>query len=86
MTANFEVENIKCSGCINRITNSLKSIEGVDSVLISLENETIQIMGTFSRDKIIVKLNELGYPEKGNNSVVKKAKSYINCAIGKINE
>ena len=36
--------------------------------------------------EIIEKLNELGYPEKGNNSIVKKAKSYMNCVVGRINE
>lgn len=86
MTANFEVENMKCNGCTNRIKASLQTIKGVEQVSIDLELETISVHGTYNRDEIIEKLNELGYPEKGNNSIVKKAKSYMNCVVGRINE
>jgi len=86
MIANFEVENMKCNGCTNRILTSLQTIKGVEQVSINLELATISVEGTLDRDEIIAKLNELGYPEKGNNSIVKKAKSYMNCVVGKINE
>ena len=86
MKSDFEVENIKCSGCMNRIKTSLLTIDGVEAVAINLELEMISVEGTFDRERIIAKLNELGYPEKGNNSIVKKAKSYVNCVVGRINE
>lgn len=86
MKSNFEVENIKCNGCINRIKTSLLTIEGVETVAINLELEMLSVEGAFDREKVIAKLNELGYPEKGNNSIVKKAKSYVNCVVGRINE
>ena len=86
MKSNFEVENIKCNGCINRIKTSLLTIEGVETVVINLELEMLSVEGAFDREKVIAKLNELGYPEKGNNSIVKKAKSYVNCVVGRINE
>ena len=86
MKSNFEVENIKCNGCINRIKTSLLTIEGVETVVINLELEMLSVEGVFDREKVIAKLNELGYPEKGNNSIVKKAKSYVNCVVGRINE
>ena len=86
MKSDFEVENIKCNGCTNRIKSSLINIDGVEAVTISLELEKITVEGTFDREKIIGKLNELGYPEKGNNSAVKKAKSYLNSVVGRLNE
>ena len=86
MKSDFEVENIKCNGCINRIKTSLLTIEGVETVARSLELEMWSVEGVFDREKVIAKLNELGYPEKGNNSIVKKAKSYVNCVVGRINE
>ena len=86
MKSDFEVENIKCNGCINRIKTSLLTIEGVETVAINLELEMLSVEGVFDREKVIAKLNELGYPEKGNNSIVKKAKSYVNCVVGRINE
>jgi len=36
------------------------------------------------RGKLIEKLAILGYPEKGNNSLLYKAKSLISCAAGKM--
>jgi hypothetical protein len=36
------------------------------------------------REIYIKKLDSMGYPEKGNNTFVKEAKSYVSCAIGKV--
>lgn len=80
----FKVENIKCGGCMNSIKTALMKLENVEEVTIDKEIDTIFVKGTIARETIIFKLNELGYPEKGNNSFTKKAKSYVNCAIGKM--
>lgn len=82
----FEVENIKCGGCVNSIKTALLKLEGVDDVVVDKDIDTITLKGTVVRDTILKKLNALGYPEKGNNTVAKKAKSYISCAVGRMNE
>ena len=79
----FVVENIKCSGCENTIKKALKKIPHVEDVLITLETATIKITGTADRELIVNRLHDLGYPQKGENSFVSKAKSYLSCAIGK---
>ncbi len=84
MTHIIEVENIKCSGCMNSIKNALTKIEGVSSVFIDLKTETIEVESTTEKDKLVTILSDLGYPEKGNNTLFKKAKSYVSCAIGKM--
>lgn len=86
MIHQVEVENIKCGGCMNSIKTALLKIEGVEKVEIILESETIFVTGITDLGQITSKLNELGYPEKGSNSVLRKAKSYLNCALGKLNE
>jgi copper chaperone CopZ len=86
MNVFIEVENIKCGGCMNSIKSNLLKIEEVDNVEINIENNTILVTGLVQKSTIFSKLNELGYPEKGSYSVLKKAKSYVNCAIGKLNE
>ena len=78
------VENIKCGGCMNSIQTALLKLYNVEKVTIDKETETITITGDIEKSVVINKLNELGYPEKGDNSLVKKAKSYVNCAIGKM--
>jgi len=79
------VENIKCGGCMHSIQSALLKLDNVEKVVINKETETINITGDIEKAKLISKLNELGYSEKGNNSILKIAKSYVNCAIGKIN-
>lgn len=86
MEQQFEVENIKCGGCMNSIKTALLKIEGVEKVVINKETDTIVVSGKAEREIIVDKLNDLGYPEKGNNTLVRKAKSYVNCAIGRMTE
>ncbi len=80
----IEVENIKCGGCMNSIKNALTKIEGVSEVSIDKETETIEVESTTEREKLVKILSDLGYPEKGNNTLLKKAKSYVSCAVGKM--
>jgi copper chaperone len=82
----FEVENIKCGGCMNSIKTALLKIDNVEEVTIDKEIDTIVVKGTAERETIVAKLNELGYPEKGDNTFLRQAKSYVNCAIGRMSE
>lgn len=88
-TSNVIVENLKCGGCANTITNRLQSLMGVFSVEVDKENSAIKIEhnNSISRKEIIVQLERLGYPEENtDNSIVLKAKSYVSCAIGRMSD
>lgn len=82
----IKVENIKCNGCMTSIKNSLAKLEGIDEVTIAPDLETIIIKekSTIDRASIVKSLEKMGYPEKGNNNVIHKAKSYVSCAIGRL--
>jgi copper chaperone len=85
-TETIFVENIKCGGCMKSIKSALLPIAGVDSVLVDKDRESVVVTGAaINRDSIIDKLAAIGYPEKGNNSLFKKARSFVSCAIGKMN-
>lgn len=86
MEQQFVVENIKCGGCMSSIKTALLKLEGVAEVSIDKEIETVTVTGTMNREDVVNKLNDLGYPEKGNNTLIRKAKSYVNCAIGRMTE
>jgi copper chaperone CopZ len=86
MEQQFEVENIKCGGCMNSIKTALLKLDGVTEVSIDKEIDTVTVTGTINREDVVNKLNDLGYPEKGNNTLIRKAKSYVNCAIGRMSE
>ena len=83
-TEKIIVENIKCAGCVKGITNALLKIDGVETVAIELETETITVSGTYERNALIEQLAHMGYPEKGHNTLYKQAKSYVSCVIGKM--
>lgn len=82
----IRVENIKCGGCISGIKKALLGFPGVESVEINLEEEKISIKGEkLNRAHYIKQMDGMGYPEKGKNTFLKEAKSYVSCAIGKVN-
>ncbi|CDS93168.1 MAG TPA: heavy metal-associated domain-containing protein [Chryseobacterium sp.] len=85
MRHNITVENIKCGGCMNSIKTALMKINGAENVSIDKDTETVTIDATVEKIILINALSKMGYPEKGNNDLLKKAKSYVSCAIGKIN-
>ena len=67
------------------IKKGILELAGVAHVDIELEDEKITIEGDhLNRTAIAKKLDGMGYPEKGNNTLFKEAKSYVSCAIGKV--
>jgi copper chaperone CopZ len=85
MEQQIQVENIKCGGCMNSIIKALEQLPLVKDVQIVLETETITVLGDVDRALLVDKLNALGYPERGHNTTMKKAKSFVSCAMGKFN-
>lgn len=82
-----ELLNVKGGGCVNSITKSVSEIKGVSDVYVDLENATIEFEAT--NDSVIEqvkhKLESLGFPmNEEHNSIFKKAKSYVSCAIGRM--
>jgi copper chaperone CopZ len=79
------VENIKCGGCMTSIKSAIMKFAGVKSVEINLEEEKISIVGQgVKKEAILKKLTSLGYPEKGHNTILNQAKSYVSCVVGKM--
>ncbi len=67
------------------IKKAILELAGVTHVDIALTEEKITIEGDHLKRATIAKiLDGLGYPEKGNNTLFKEAKSYVSCAIGKM--
>jgi copper chaperone len=87
----IKVENIKCCGCSNSIDIGLSKIEGVGSVAIDVEKGeiTIEHNELVKKEVITEKLLSMGYPEvgtaKGFTKIKTNAKSFVSCAIGRIN-
>ncbi len=82
------IENLKCGGCAASIRKGLSTLPGVSNVEVDLEQHAVsyETAEEGSRHDIIQKLNALGYPEAGDNSLLKKGKSFVSCAIGRMSE
>ncbi|MDC9723635.1 MAG: heavy metal-associated domain-containing protein, partial [Urechidicola sp.] len=76
-------------GCASTIRKGLISLDGIESVDIEIESSEIKIPS--ENEEVIAsaikKLSNMGYPQVGDpNTVLKKAKSYVSCAVGKMNQ
>ena len=90
MKKTYEVENVKCGGCANTLKTKLKDTFGDVEVnldvmprKITLDIEENQI------EELKQKLRSLGYPLSTDElstfeNVGAKAKSFVSCAIGKM--
>jgi copper chaperone len=90
MNIEIEVENIKCGGCASTIINKLGNADGVQDVGVDVESGMVTIDGDASRrEQYAGILASIGYPEAGTvqglGSAGAKAKSFVSCAVGRLN-
>jgi copper chaperone len=88
-TEKILIANLKCSGCENTIKSRLSEIEGVESVIVNHEEDSVTIThtGKAKREDFTKKLHSIGYPEATEeNGLLLQLKSYASCMIGRINK
>ncbi len=89
MKQTVEIQNLKCGGCGTTIKNKLQSLKGVKAVAVDLENNTVSFSSATNEAYLSVEkmLSKLGYPLATNkNNLGAVAKSYISCALGKLEQ
>ncbi len=86
MTTEIQIENLKCGGCAATIKKGLLSLDAVEEVTVDVENSIVSITsGKGNLEGVKEKLSKLGYPEVGDkNTVLHKAKSFVSCAVGRM--
>jgi copper chaperone CopZ len=93
MKKTYEVANIRCEGCASTIRKALSEHFG-NSVEVDLtvmpRKVTVELNDPAEEEIFISTLRKLGYPliddEVSNiESAVMKGKSFVSCAIGKLN-
>ncbi|MFY9241509.1 MAG: heavy-metal-associated domain-containing protein [Polaribacter sp.] len=86
MKKNIIIENLKCGGCVATIKKGILAINGVVELNIDLEKSIVSFISEKDNfEEVKAKLSQLGYPEVGDkNTIVHKAKSFVSCAVGKI--
>lgn len=65
-TEKIVVSNIKCDGCVSTIKTNILELEGVESVDVNREENSVTInhSGILTREDFTKKLHSIGYPEK----------------------
>ena len=92
MIQTLQVQNIKCSGCAHTLREKLEPVFG--KVKIDLDKEPRKItldIEEGQREALAQMLKSLGYPLAGESmgfveNGTAKAKSFVSCAVGKINQ
>lgn len=89
MQTNITIQNLKCGGCASTITKKIQNINDVSNLNIDVETSTVRFEHN-SKDtleNVKNQLTKLGYPAIGDqNSMLNKAKSFVSCATGKMNQ
>jgi copper chaperone CopZ len=88
MKTTLEIQNLKCGGCANTIITRLNGLENISEVTVNNEDDTVTFNynNEANLQEATKLLSKLGYPIVGeNNPLTKKAKSFMSCAVGRMN-
>ena len=83
----YTIQNLKCGGCATQIISKLSDIEGVTLVQVDEISSTVTF--NYENEVAIITVTEaltsMGYPLfDEDNSLGKKAKSYVSCMVGRV--
>lgn len=93
MIKSFEVLNIKCGGCAGTVKSKLK--DRFPDIEVNLDNEPRIVSATINSQEdevyLLQTLKSLGYPSiheelGGFEGALLKGKSFVSCAVGKMNQ
>jgi copper chaperone len=83
------IQNLKCNGCANTISTELNNLDGISNTTVDIESNSVSFDYELEDqvERVESKLSSLGYPiDKDPNSLLKKAKSYLSCAVGRLGD
>ncbi len=87
MKTSVTIQNLKCHGCESSIAKKLHQLQGIKDVSVDLNHCTVSFSYETNDglETVQKELSKLGYPVDGDkNNLTIKAKSYVNCAIGRL--
>lgn len=89
MNVSISVENIKCGGCASSIKKKLLEDERISAVDVDVEKGVVEIKASeLAVDDWTAALLKMGYPESGTAegmaAAKARAKSFVSCAVGRI--
>ena len=87
----IDADNIKCGGCASSIQRGLREDPRVKSVQVTVDQGLVEVDADEAvRPELVARLAKLGYPEvdtvEGAARLKAKAKSFVSCAIGRLDK
>lgn len=58
----FNVQNMKCMGCVSAVKAALEPLDGVTSVEVDLEGGSATVEGDFDAADVAQAISNAGYP------------------------
>lgn len=58
----FNVENMKCAGCVATVESALRKVDGVEQASADLSSGTATVVGEVDPEAVIAELTGEGYP------------------------
>jgi copper chaperone CopZ len=60
-TATYTVVGMTCNGCVNKVTNAVTEIAGVEDVDVDVSNGTLEVVGQIDDAAIRAAVAQVGY-------------------------
>jgi len=60
-TATYTVVGMTCNGCVNKVTNAVTGVEGVEDVDVDVSDGTLEVIGTADDAAVRAAVAQIGY-------------------------
>ena len=60
-TATYTVVGMTCNGCVNKVTNAVTGVEGVDDIDVDVSTGTLEVIGQADDAAIREAVAKVGY-------------------------
>ena len=61
MKNEYSIEGIKCGGCVAAVKERLSKLDNVDNIEINIQEKTIEVEGTASKEELQAALSDTNY-------------------------
>ena len=58
MKNTYNIEGVKCSGCVATVKDKLSKLENVDSVEVSIQEKTLTVEGDIAKESLQAALSD----------------------------
>ena len=61
MKNEYSIEGVKCGGCVATVKERLSKLDNVDNIEINIQEKTIEVEGTASKEDLQAALSDTNY-------------------------